>query len=304
LPTKNKILLVVAGPTAVGKTDLCINLAKKFNTCIVSADSRQFFNEMNIGTAKPSLIELSQVKHYFINHLSITSDYDVGKYEKEALPLLEELFKSRNLVILTGGSGLYIDAVTHGFDDIPAVDESIRAGLNLIFEREGIAVLQEKLQLLDPVYYEKVDINNPQRLIRALEVSMGTGKSFSSFRKRKKTSRPFKVLKIGLERERKELYDRIDQRVERMVAAGLFEEAKALYPMRHYNALQTVGYKEIFGYLEGKYDKEEAINLLKRNSRRYAKRQMTWFRRDEGFHWFHPSQMQEIVELINDQIEE
>ena len=304
MPTKNKILLIIAGPTAVGKTDLCINLAKKFNSCIVSADSRQFFNEMNIGTAKPSLEELGQVKHYFINNLSITADYDVGKYEKEALPLLEELFKSRNLVILTGGSGLYIDAVTHGFDDIPAVDESIRAGLNLIFEREGIAVLQEKLQLLDPVYYEKVDINNPQRLIRALEVSMGTGKSFSSFRKRKKTSRPFKVLKIGLERERKELYDRIDQRVERMVAAGLFEEAKALYPMRHYNALQTVGYKEIFGYLEGKYDKEEAINLLKRNSRRYAKRQMTWFRRDEGFHWFHPSQMQEIVELINDQIEE
>lgn len=231
-------------------------------------------------------------------------NYDVGKFEKEALALLDGLFTSHEMIILTGGSGLYIDAISNGFDDIPSVGESIRAELNFVFKREGITVLQEKLKLLDPIYYARVDVKNPQRLIRALEVTIGTGKPFSSFRKRRKAERPFKIIKVGLEREREELYARIDLRMDQMIAEGLFEEAKNLYPMRQYNALQTVGYKEVFGYLEGKYDKKEAIRLLKRNSRRYAKRQMTWFRRDEDFHWFHPSEVQEIMDFVNDQIRE
>ncbi len=301
---KNNILLIVAGPTAVGKTDLCINLAKKFNTCIVSADSRQFFNEMKIGTAKPTQKELAQVKHYFINNISITEDYDVGKYENEAIILLDRLFKMNELVILSGGSGLYVDAICNGLDNIPAVDESIRADLNWMFEKQGIRVLQEKLQVLDPLYYEMVDLNNPHRIIRALEVTLGTGKPFSSYRTKKKTDRPFKILKIALERERGELYKRINSRMDQMIMDGLFEEAEALYPLRSYNALQTVGYKEIFGYFEGKYSKEEATRLLKRNSRRYAKRQMTWFRKDRDYHWFHPSRTQEIIDFISDQMGE
>jgi tRNA dimethylallyltransferase len=259
---------------------------------------------MNIGTAKPSPKELGKVGHFFINNLSIKDDYDVGKYEREVLLLLERLFKQHKMVILTGGSGLYIDAVTHGFDNIPPVDPSVRAELNLIFKKEGKSLLQEKLRHLDPDYYEKVDLNNPQRLIRALEVTIGTGRPFSSFRKKNKAERPFTSVKIGLERDRQELYDRINLRMDAMIAEGLFEEAKGLYAMRHYNALQTVGYKEIFGYLEGAYDKEETIRLLKRNSRRYAKRQFTWFKREEDFHWFHPSQTQEIIDFVQFQIGE
>lgn len=295
---KNKTLLIIAGPTAVGKTDLCINLAKKFSTCILSADSRQFFKEINIGTAKPTDDQLAAAKHFFVNNLSITDDYDVGKFEAEALSLLDGLFKSHSLVIMTGGSGLYLDAVAKGFDAIPAVESSVREELNLYYQQNGIEGLQAKLEKLDPVYYDKVDLNNPQRLIRALEVCIGTGMPYSSFRVKKEVERPFDILKIALERDREELYGRIDERMEQMIAAGLFEEAELLYPFRHYNALQTVGYKEIFGYLENQYDKEEAVRLLKRNSRRYAKRQMTWFRKDEGYHWFHPSQIQEIVDLI------
>lgn len=301
---KNKTLLIIAGPTAVGKTDLCINLAKKFNTCIVSADSRQFYKEINIGTAKPTDAQLAAAEHFFINNLSIKESYDVGKYETDALRLLDHLFKSQSLVILTGGSGLYLDAVSKGFDAIPEVDKSIRSGLNLLYQQDGIVGLQERLNQLDPVYYEKVDLNNPQRIIRALEVCLGTGRPFSSFRIKKEAERPFETIKIALERNREELYARIDDRMDQMIAAGLFEEAKALYPFRDYNALQTVGYREVFGYLEGQYDKDKAIDLLKRNSRRYAKRQLTWFRKDEDYHWFHPSQIQEITDLIADHIGE
>lgn len=299
---KNKTLLIIAGPTAVGKTDLCINLAKKFHTPIVSADSRQFFKEMNIGTAKPSKQERDIVKHYFVDNLSIMDNYDVARYEKEALTLLKSLFSTQDMAILTGGSGLYIEALTKGLDDIPAVDDAIRDALNERYKREGISFLQEKLKILDPAYFERVDTGNPQRLIRALEVSIGTGRPFSSFRKMTKADRPFGCIKIGLERDRQELYERINSRMDDMIAEGLFEEAANLFPMRRHNALQTVGYKEIFGYLEGHYDKEEAIRLLKRNSRRYAKRQMTWFRRDREYHWFHPSQIQEIIGFINDQM--
>jgi len=296
---KNKTLLIVAGPTAVGKTDLCINLAKKFNTNIISADSRQFYTEINIGTAKPSPAQLTEVRHHFINSHSIHEAYDVGRFEADALALLEALFAQHELVIMTGGSGLYIDAVCKGFDAMPAVDKSIRAALNDRYEKQGLSALQQQLKELDPDYYQAVDLNNPQRLIRALEVCIGSGKPYSSFRQKQTSPRPFQTLKIALQRDREELYTHIDQRMDQMIAEGLFEEAATLYPYRHHNALQTVGYKEIFGYMEGEYNKAEAIRLLKRNSRRYAKRQMTWFRKDEDYHWFHPSQTEEIIAFIS-----
>ncbi|MCH7408627.1 tRNA (adenosine(37)-N6)-dimethylallyltransferase MiaA [Belliella sp. DSM 111904] len=297
-----KFLLVIIGPTAVGKTDLCLKLAKKFESEIISCDSRQFFKEMNLGTAKPNETELLSIKHHFIDNLSIHQGYDVKTYEKEVLELLEEKFKSKDVMIMTGGSGLYVDAICKGFDDIPDIDPTIRASLIKLFEIEGIGVLQEKLKAVDPLYYTQVDLNNPQRLMRALEVYEGTGKPFSSFRIRKKVTRPFGIFKVGLTRNRDELYQRIDQRMDEMIEKGLFEEAASLYPFKDLNALQTVGYTEIFGYLAGEYDKEEAIRLLKRNSRRYAKRQMTWFKRDEEITWFEPSQFDEIISYVKDQM--
>ena len=302
MDSKNKHLLVIAGPTAVGKTETCLNLAKFFQTEIISADSRQFYKEMELGTAKPNREELNTAPHHFINSLSIQEDYDVRKFEQDVLKLLQELFQKRDLVLLTGGSGLYIDAVCYGFDDIPDIDPSIRQKLIVDFEEKGIEYLQRELQILDPVYFEIVDKNNPQRLMRGLEVSIGTGKPFSSFRKSDKKIRDFNIIKIGLERDREELYRRIDQRMDSMIAKGLFEEAENLFPMRHLNALQTVGYSEIFGFLEGNYDKEEAIRLLKRNSRRYAKRQMTWFRRTPDMTWFHPDQHEEMLAFIKNEI--
>lgn len=299
---KKNTLLIVAGPTAVGKTDLCIKIAKKFNTSILSADSRQFYKEMNIGTAKPSVKELQEVQHHFINTLSINDDYDVRKFEKDALKLMDRLFAHQNPLILTGGSGLYIDAVTEGLDDIPQVDSNIRKVLTEVYERNGINSLQEQLKSLDPLYHAQVDLHNPQRIIRALEVCIGTGKPFSSFRIKKKTIRPFAELKIALERERDELYSSIDLRMDQMIAAGLFEEAAQLFPYRQLNALQTVGYKEIFDYFDGLYDREEAIRLLKRNSRRYAKRQMTWLKKDAGYAWFHSSELDRISQYISDQM--
>lgn len=301
--TSNKnTLLVISGPTAVGKTDLCINLAKKFNTSIVSADSRQFYREMNIGTAKPSATELQEIRHFFINSLSIHEDYDVRKFERDALHTIGRLFGHQNPVILTGGSGLYIDAVTNGLDDMPQLDMHIRKELTAVHLLQGIGVLQEKLRELDPIYHSQVDLHNPQRLIRALEVCIGTGKPFSSFRIKKNVNRPFEVIKIALEREREELYSRINLRMDQMIAAGLFEEASLLLPYQHLNALQTVGYKEIFDYLQGSYDREEAIRLLKRNTRRYAKRQMTWLKKDHSYAWFHPSDLHRITQFIEDQM--
>lgn len=299
---KTNFLIVIAGPTAVGKTDLCIKIAKKFKTSIISSDSRQFFVEMDIGTAKPNAQELNTAKHYFVNQLSIHDHYDVRKFENDALSLLDQLFENHNCVVMTGGSGLYIDAVCQGFDDIPEVDTRIREELNEIYQTFGIGRLQELLSQADPIYFETVDKNNPHRLIRALEVYKGTGKPFSSYREKKVVDRPFNIIKIGLQRERDELYSRINERMDLMIKQGLIEEARQLYPYRNLNALQTVGYTEIFGYLEGKYDLDEAIRLLKRNSRRYAKRQMTWFRRDEEYVWFHPSQTDQIMSFITDQM--
>lgn len=259
---------------------------------------------MEIGTAKPSPEDRIQIKHFFINNISITDDYNVGKFEAEAVALLEELFKTRRLVILTGGSGLYLDAVAGTLDDIPKVDPSIREGLMESYKKHGIEALSDRLKLLDPVYHARADLRNPHRVVRALEVCLGTGKPFSSFRNQKKKERPFRILKIALERDRQELYERIEARMDQMIAEGLFEEARNLYPWRALNALQTVGYQEIFDYIDQKYDYQEAVRLLKRNSRRYAKRQMTWLRKDPDYHWFHPSQYSEIVELIENHMAE
>ncbi len=290
------------GPTGVGKTDLCINLAKFFKTEIISCDSRQFYREMNLGTAKPTPEELESVPHHFINTLSIEEDYDVRKFEKEALALIDKLFENHDVLIMTGGSGLFADVVVDGLDEMPEIDPQIRKKIIKEFEEKGLQFLQTEVSQLDPVYFGLVDSQNPQRLMRALEVCRGTGKPYSSFRIKEKKVRNFTVVKIGLERDRPELYERIDRRMDQMIAGGLFDEADALFGKRHLNALQTVGYSEIFGYLEGKYDKEEAIRLLKRNSRRYAKRQLTWFKRDESILWFHPDQDREILEFLKDQI--
>lgn len=257
---------------------------------------------MNLGTAKPSQEELDSVPHHFINSLSIEEDYDVRKFEKDALNLLDELFENHKVVIMTGGSGLYADAVVEGLDEMPEIEPQIREKIIEEFEEKGLSFLQAEVASLDPVYFDQVDRQNPQRLMRALEVCRGTGKAYSSFRIKEKKQRNFITIKIGLERDRAELYERINRRMNQMIAAGLFDEADALFGKRHLNALQTVGYSEIFGYLEGKYDREEAIRLLKRNSRRYAKRQLTWFKRDESITWFHPSQEQEIVKFLKNQI--
>lgn len=295
-------LILIVGPTAVGKTSLCLNLAKKFNTEIVSCDSRQFYREMNLGTAKPTPEELQQVPHHLINSLSIEDEYDVRKFENDALEILGEIFKKNSIALMTGGSGLYADAITKGLDEIPDVDPEIRKSIISEFEKKGLEWLRSQIEKVDPEYHQLVDRQNPQRLMRALEVFRGTGLKFSSFRVKKKAIRPFSILKIGLERDREDLYQRIDLRMDQMVDAGLFDEADALFGKRHLNALQTVGYSEIFGYLEGKYNREEAIRLLKRNSRRYAKRQMTWFRRDSEIKWFHPDQQEEIMAWIETQI--
>lgn len=299
---ENKYLIVIAGPTAVGKTDLCINLAKNFNSEIISSDSRQFFKETILGTAKPSDLQLSEVPHHFINTLSIHDNYDVKLFEKDVLSLIDTIFQKHNVIIITGGSGLYIDAVCNGFDDMPLIDSDVRQKIIAEYEVKGLVFLQEEVKRFDPEYFAVVDQNNPQRLMRALEVCRATGKPFSSFRNKKKVDRPFEIIKIGLERERAELYRRIDSRMDLMIQEGLFDEAESLFPYKDLNALQTVGYSEIFGFLEGKYDREEAIRLLKRNSRRYAKRQLTWFKRDPEMNWFHPDQLDDVISYISNQI--
>lgn len=279
-------LVVVAGPTAVGKTALCVQLAKHFRTEVVSADSRQFFRELSIGTAKPTPAEMQGVPHHFIDSHSITEDYNAGRYEVDCLALLDTLFKRHRVVILTGGSGLYLQAVTDGLDELPATDPAIRAQLQQELAAHGLEPLVAELGRLDPVAYGRIDRQNPQRVVRAVEVCRATGQPFSSFHTgRAATSRPFRVVKLALSRERETLYQRIDQRVDQMLNAGLRAEVEALLPYRHHNALQTVGYQEIFDYLDGRHDWPEAVRLLKRNTRRYAKRQLTWLRRDPEYQW-------------------
>jgi tRNA dimethylallyltransferase len=302
LGTQNFLLLVV-GPTAVGKTSLCLKLANRFQTAILSCDSRQFYREMNLGTAKPSPPELAEAPHYFINSRSIEEDYDVKQFEKEAIELLDTLFERSQVVVMTGGSGLFADAVTDGLDEMPEIDSSIRQEIIAEYEDKGLTFLQQEVQNCDPIYFELVDQQNPQRLMRAIEVFRGTGKPFSDFRIKQKKNRSFTVIKIGLERPREELYARIESRMDSMIQAGLFDEADALFSKRHLNALQTLGYSEIFNFLEGKYDREEAVRLLKRNSRRYAKRQLTWFKKDPAIRWFNPDNEKTIMDYLNNQME-
>jgi tRNA dimethylallyltransferase len=297
------LAVIVCGPTAVGKTDLCVQLAKEFTTDIISADARQFYREMNIGTAKPSEQEQGGVVHHLVDSLSVREEYNAVAFERDALRILAELFRTLPLAIITGGSGLYLKVLTDGLDDIPDVEPELREQLLDWLRREGLAPLLHRLDEADPVYAQSVDRSNPQRVIRALEVCLSTGKPYSSFRKNQKAERPFKVLKIGLAREREELYERINRRVDQMLAQGLVDEVRGLVPYRHYNALQTVGYTEVFAYLDGEYGYDEMVRLLKRNTRRYAKRQLTWFRRDPDIHWFHPDQYAEIATLIKAEIE-
>lgn len=297
----NKQLIVIAGPTAVGKTSFAIDLACHFNTKIISADSRQFYREMNIGTAKPTSQELNTVKHYMIDSLSITEDYDAGKFSEEVEVLLADLFLKFDKVVLVGGSGMYVKALCDGLDSMPEITDDIREELNRSWLNGNNEILLKELQENDPEYYEAVDHNNRHRVTRGIEVFRATGLTYSSFRKgnKKKANKNYSIVKIGLELDREELYMRINNRMDNMISEGLFQEAEKLYNHRELNALQTVGYREIFSFLDGEYDKEEAIRLLKRNSRRYAKRQMTWFKRDEEFIWFNPSDKDKIISYIN-----
>jgi len=296
-------LICIVGPTAVGKTAIAIKIAQHLKTEIISADSRQFYRELKIGTAKPDEVELSQARHHLVNSLSITDEYDVGKFEKEAINIIEHIHDAHQVAIMVGGSGLFVDAVCNGLDEFPEVKDGVREQLNSELADKGLATLVEELKNSDPEYFDLVDQQNPQRIIRALEVIRSTGLKFSSFRRKKAKSRPFEIIKIGLTMEREVLYNRIDQRMDMMIEQGLFEEAKIFLPYKNLNALQTVGYQEIFPYLEGEYDYEEAIRLLKRNSRRYAKRQLTWFRRDDAVNWFDPTQYNEILSWLNSVLE-
>ncbi|PIB32158.1 tRNA (adenosine(37)-N6)-dimethylallyltransferase MiaA [Gaetbulibacter sp. 5U11] len=300
----NKYLISIVGPTAIGKTALSIKLANHFNTQIISADSRQFFKEMSIGTAAPTTEELAAAKHHFIHNKSITEDYNVGAFEKEAINQIALLHKTHDVVIMVGGSGLYVDAVTNGLDYFPEVDKSIRTQLNTQLETEGLKTLQLKLKTLDEQSYNTIKIDNPQRVIRALEICIGSGQSYSSFLNKDKNKRPFKTITIGLEADRDVIYDRINKRVDIMVANGLIKEVDSLLPFKNLNSLNTVGYKELFNYLDKTWTLEFAISEIKKNSRRFAKRQLTWFRRKPETLWFdYQTPLSAIITKIESEIE-
>ena len=297
-----KSLIVVAGPTAVGKTTLAVSLAKYYKTEIISADSRQFYREMDIGTAKPSLEELNAVKHHFINSHSITDAFNVGDYEREAIKLLTRLFKKHDMVIAVGGSGLFINALINGFDDIPQSSAKNREKLNRLFSEKGISFLKEKLKDIDPEFYKEVDLNNPQRLIRALEVYETTGKPFSNFRKKVQKTRPFNIVQIGLNIDRNQLYENINNRVDLMINNGLIKEVEKLTSFRHLNPLNTVGYSELFDFFDGNSTMDEAILKIKQNTRRFAKRQLTWFNKSENIKWFQPEELEGITRYLNSEL--
>ena len=291
-------LIIITGPTAIGKTGLAVFIAKALKTEIISFDSRQFYKEMKIGTAVPTNEELSKVPHHFIQNLSIHDTYSVGDFEQDALKKIEELFETHHSVVMVGGSGMFEKAVTEGLDEFPDVDPKFRQELIQEFEAFGIEKLQEELKNTDFSYYQQVDLSNHQRLIRALEIIRGSGKPFSSFRKNKSAERNFKVIKIGLQLPREEIYERINRRVDLMMEEGLLDEVKSLYEFKHLNSLQTVGYKEIFDYLDGKIELDFAVEEIKKNTRRYAKRQLTWYRKDENIKWFSPFEKEEILDYI------
>lgn len=297
-------LIVVLGPTGVGKSNISLQLAKYFHSEIISADSRQFFRELCIGTAVPSPEELKTVPHHFIQTKSILDYYNVSEYETEALHLISNLFQSKNPLILSGGSMLYVDTICKGIDDIPTVDQEIRVEVIKWYEENGIEALRQKLLEIDPEYYSIVDLNNSKRLLHAVEIFQMTGKQFTSFRKNTVKERPFRILKIGINQDRKILYERINMRVDCMIEAGLLDEAKTVYPHRELNSLNTVGYKELFSYLDGNCSLEEAVDLVKRNTRKYARKQLTWFRRDQEIKWFEPDQVQKIICYVEQKMRE
>ena len=296
-----KTLIVITGPTAVGKTALCLDIAKHFGIPIINADSRQIYRELKIGTAAPTEDQLRQVRHYFVGTLALTDYYSASMYEEQVMQLLGELFQSSDYALLTGGSMMYIDAVCNGIDDIPTVDDKTRNALKQRLADEGLDALCEQLRELDPEHYEVVDRKNPRRVVHALEICLMTGRTYTSFRTNARKERPFRIIKIGLTRDREVIYNRINQRVDDMMQAGLLDEARSLYHLRHLNALNTVGYKEMFTYLDGTWTLDEAIERLKGNPRRYARKQLTWYKRDPEMTWFSPDDKQLILNHITKQ---
>ena len=294
----NCTLIVITGPTAVGKTQLCLDIARHFDIPIINADSRQIYKELSIGTAKPSAEEQQQVKHYFVGTLSLQDYYSASLFETQVMELLGTLFQQSDYALMAGGSMMYIDAVCDGIDDIPTIDDETRATMKRRLAEEGLPKLCEELQRLDPEYYAIVDRQNPKRVVHALEICTMTGRTYTSFRKRDKKERPFRIVKIGLNREREELYQRINARVNEMMQRGLLKEAESMYPQRHLNALNTVGYKELFEYFNGRWSLDEAVERIKGNTRRYARKQLTWYKKDPQIRWFHPDQKKEIIDYI------
>ena len=299
-----KKLIVITGPTAVGKTALCLDIAQHFGIPIINADSRQIYKELKIGTASPTDQQLAKVKHYFVGSLSLNDYYSASLFEQQTIEILEHEFAKSDYALMAGGSMMYIDAVCNGIDDIPTVNDHTRELLKARLASEGLEKLVEELKKLDPEYYEIVDKQNPRRVVHGLEICLMTGKTYTSFRKREKKQRPFSIIKIGLNRDREELYNRINQRVDEMMDEGLLDEVRSLYPMRHMNALNTVGYKEMFTYLDGTWTLEEAVERIKGNTRRYARKQLTWYKKDEQIRWFHPDQKEEIISYISQDYEQ
>ncbi len=293
-----KTLIVITGPTAVGKTQLCLDIALHFGTPVINADSRQIYRELCIGTAPPTEEQLQLVRHYFVGSLSLSDYYSASLFEQQVTSLLDTLFINSDYALMAGGSMMYIDAVCNGIDDIPTVDPETRATMKRRLAEEGLEALVEELRRLDPEHYATVDRQNPRRVVHALEICHMTGRTYTSFRKAQRKQRPFRIVKIGLNRPREELYTRINQRVDQMMAQGLLQEAQTLYPMRHQNALNTVGYKELFEYIDGRWTLQEAVERIKGNTRRYARKQLTWLRRDPDIRWFSPDEKKQIIEYI------
>ena len=293
-----KTLIVIVGPTGVGKTALCLEVAERLGTFIINADSRQIFRDIPIGTAAPTAEEQKRVKHFFVGKLHINDYYNASMFENDVIKLLDKLFGEKDNIIMSGGSMMYVDAVCNGIDDIPSVNENIRQQVKSLYEADGLDIIKEKLNKLDPEYFEIVDKNNPKRVIHALEICLSTGKTYTSFRTNKKKERNFRIIKIGLNRDRDELYSRIDKRVDLMIENGLIEEAKQMYPHKELNSLNTVGYKELFNYFDGKCTLDEAIFKIKSNTHKYCRKQLTWFKRDKDIHWFNPDNVEEIIKYI------
>ena len=293
-----RTLIVIVGPTGVGKTETCLRLAEHFHIPIINADSRQLFSEIPIGTAAPTQEQMARVKHYLVGTFGLDDYYSASKFEEDVLCLLDQLFAASPMALLAGGSMMYIDAVCNGIDDIPTIDEHTRSNMKRRLAEEGLPALVDELKQLDPDHWAIVDKHNPRRVVHALEICHMTGKTYTSFRKSQKKERPFNIVKIGLNRSREELYERINRRVDQMMADGLLEEARSVYPKRHLNALNTVGYKELFNYIDGIWTLDEAVERIKGNTRRYCRKQLTWLKRDADIRWFHPDNIEEIIKYI------